>query len=60
MDYASNHAIPIERQRGNQAPYSMDANLMHVSFEGGELEDPMREPREEMWRMTCSPQSATR
>ena len=58
MDYASNHAIPIERQRGNQAPYSMDANLMHVSFEGGELEDPMREPREEMWRMTCSPQTA--
>ena len=58
MDYASNHGIPIEHQRGNQAPYSMDANLMHVSFEGGELEDPMREPREEMWRMTCSPQDA--
>ena len=37
----------------------MDANLLHVSFEGGELEDPMREPREEMWRMTCSPPSRT-
>ena len=58
MDYATNKGIPIERQRGNQAPYSMDANLMHVSFEGGELEDPMHEPREEMWRMTCSPQAA--
>ena len=58
MDYASRHGIPIERQRGNRAPYSMDANLMHVSFEGGELEDPMREPRDEMWRMTCSPQDA--
>ena len=58
MDYASRHGIPIERQRGNQSPYSMDANLLHVSFEGGELEDPMREPSEDMWRMTQSPQAA--
>jgi len=58
MDYASRHGIPIERQRGNRSPYSMDANLMHVSYEGGELEDPAQEPEESMWRMTRSPQDA--
>ena len=58
MDYASRHGIPIERQRGNQSPYSMDANLLHISFEGGELEDPMREPSQDMWRMTKSPEAA--
>ena len=42
----------FERQGGNQSPYSMDANLMHTSFEGNELEDPWVEPAEEMWRMT--------
>jgi argininosuccinate synthase len=58
MDYASQHSIPIEQKRGNRSPYSMDANLMHVSFEGGELEDPDFEPNESMWRMTCSPEDA--
>ena len=58
MDYASQHNIPIEQKRGNQSPYSMDANLMHISFEGGELEDPDFEPSPDMWRMTRSPQEA--
>ena len=58
LAYAAEHGIPIERQGGNQSPYSMDANLMHTSFEGNELEDPWVEPAEEMWRMTRSPEDA--
>ena len=58
MDYASRHGIPVEHRRGNQSPYSMDANLLHISYEGGELEDPDTEPDEAMWRMTRSPQDA--
>ncbi len=58
MNYASRHGIPIERKRGNQSPYSMDANLLHISYEGGELEDPAREAEEQMWQITKSPQSA--
>ena len=40
MVYAREKGIPIEQKRGTAAPYSMDANLLHVSYEGGELEDP--------------------
>ncbi len=58
LAYAAERGIPIERQGGNQSPYSMDANLMHTSFEGNELEDPWVEPAEEMWRMTRSPEDA--
>ena len=58
LAYAETHGIPIERQAGNQSPYSMDANLMHVSFEGNELEDPWAEPADSMWRMTRSPEAA--
>ena len=58
MDYAAVHDIPIEQKRGNQSPYSMDANLMHISYEGGDLEDPSQEPPEDMWRMTVSPETA--
>lgn len=58
MDYATVHDIPIEQKRGNQSPYSMDANLMHISYEGGDLEDPSQEPPEDMWRMTVSPETA--
>jgi argininosuccinate synthase len=59
LRYAERHGIPIEgaRRRG-AAPYSMDANLLHVSYEGGVLEDPEREPEEAMWRMTVSPARA--
>ena len=58
LAYAEAHGIPIERPAGNQSPYSMDANLMHVSFEGNELEDPWTEPADSMWRMTRSPEDA--
>ena len=58
LAYAEEHAIPIERHSDNQSPYSMDANLMHVSFEGNELEDPWVEPDDSMWRMTRSPEDA--
>lgn len=39
MDYAEKHAIPIERHGKKKSPYSMDANLLHISYEGGVLED---------------------
>jgi argininosuccinate synthase len=59
LAYAARHGIPIEgRTKRGGAPYSMDANLLHVSYEGGALEDPGFEPEESMWRMTVSPQKA--
>ncbi|MFQ5557997.1 MAG: argininosuccinate synthase [Acidimicrobiales bacterium] len=58
MAYAAEHDIPIERARGTESPFSMDANLLHISFEGGPLEDPWTEPPSEMWRWTVSPESA--
>jgi argininosuccinate synthase len=58
LAYAEQHGIPIERKRGNQSPYSMDANLLHISYEGGPLEDPWQEPEEEMWRWSVSPERA--
>ena len=58
LAYAADHGIPIERKSGNERPYSMDANLMHISFEGNELEDPWVEPAESMWRWTRSPEDA--
>jgi len=58
MNYAQQHNIPVEMKRGKKSPYSMDANLLHISYEGGILEDPWNEPDEEMWRWTQSPESA--
>ena len=46
------------RQAGNESPYSMDANLLHISYEGNELEDPWTEPADTMWRWTRSPEDA--
>src|SRR5436190_3344852 len=58
LAYAEVHAIPIEmKHRGSGAPYSMDANLLHISYEGRALEDPALEPEEEMWRWTVSPET---
>ena len=57
LAYAESHGIPIEKH-GKKSPYSMDANLLHISYEGGRLEDPMNEPEEEMWRWTVSPEKA--
>ena len=58
LTYAADHGIPIERKSSNESPYSMDANLMHMSFEGNELEDPWTEPAESMWRWTRSTENA--
>ena len=52
--YAEKHGIPIEK-KGKKSPYSMDANLLHISYEGGILEDPASEPEEDMWRWSVSP-----
>src|SRR5581483_5727637 len=45
LAYAEKHGIPVEMKRGKKSPYSMDANLLHISYEGGELEDPWLEPQ---------------
>ena len=58
LDYAEEHDIPVEMKRGTKSPYSMDAILLHVSYEGGPLEDPWTEPTSEMWRWTVSPEIA--
>jgi argininosuccinate synthase len=57
--YAEKNDIPIEmKHRGSGAPYSMDANLLHISYEGRALEDPAQEPEEDMWRWTVAPEKA--
>ena len=54
LAYADAHGIPVDfKKRKGGAPYSMDANLLHISYEGGVLEDPDLEPEESMWRMTA-------
>jgi len=58
LAYASEHGISVEMKRGKASPYSMDANLLHISYEGGILEDPWAEPEEDMWRWSVSPQAA--
>ena len=58
LDYAEQHGIPVEMKRGTKSPFSMDANLLHISYEGGPLEDPWNEPTSEMWRWTVSPEMA--
>ncbi len=68
LAYADRHGIPVEYKkrsvsnnganRRGGAPYSMDANLLHVSYEGGILEDPAFEPEDSMWRITVSPEKA--
>ena len=58
MAYAEQHNIAIENKKGKKSPYSMDANLLHISYEGGVLEDPWAEPEETMWRWSVSPENA--
>ena len=58
LQYAKKHGIPVERKKKTGSPYSMDANLLHISYEGRMLEDPSREPEESMWRWTVSPEKA--
>ncbi len=59
LRYAQKHRIPVDfKNKKGGAPYSMDANLLHISYEGGVLEDPQYEPEESMWRITVSPEKA--
>lgn len=59
LAYAEEHGIPVEmKHKQGGAPYSMDANLLHISFEGRHLENPNAEAEESMWRWTVSPESA--
>ena len=58
LAYAEKHGISVEMKKGKTSPYSMDANLLHISYEGRILEDPWAEPEEDMWRWTVSPEAA--
>ena len=59
LAYAERHQIPVEYQReGLPSPYSMDANLLHISYEGGGLEDPAAAADSHMWRWTVAPEDA--
>ncbi len=59
LAYAEKHGIPIEmKHRQGGSPYSMDANLLHISYEGRHLENPGAEPEEDMWRWTVAPEKA--
>jgi len=59
MQYAETHGIPVEMKRaGKKSPYSMDANLLHISYEGYDLEDPWTEPGKDMWRWSVAPEQA--
>jgi argininosuccinate synthase len=58
MAYCDKHGIEVEKKKGKKSPYSMDANLLHISYEGDILEDPWNEPEEDMWLWTKSPEAA--
>jgi len=58
LDYAAQHGIAVENKKGKKSPYSMDANSLHISYEGDILEDPWNEPEESMWKWTVSPENA--
>lgn len=58
IQYAEKHKIPVAMDKRGEAPYSMDANLLHISYEGKVLEDPWEEYREDMFRWTVSPEAA--
>lgn len=58
LAYADQHGISVEKKADGKSLYSMDANLLHISYEGGILEDPWSEAEEDMWRWTVSPETA--
>ena len=59
MNYCAEHDIPVDFANAKKkSPYSMDANLLHISYEGDLLEDPWAEPEEDMWRWSVSPEAA--
>lgn len=59
LSFAEKHNIPVEMKHKNGgSPYSMDANLLHISYEGRHLENPSNPPEDSMWRWTMSPEAA--
>lgn len=58
LDYADQHGIEVEKKADGKSQYSMDANLLHISYEGGILEDPWAEAEEDMWRWSVAPEAA--
>ncbi len=58
MAFCNEHGVAVESRSDGASPYSMDANLLHISYEGGLLEDPMHEPDEDLWQWTVAPQAA--
>ncbi|MBR9972720.1 argininosuccinate synthase [Magnetospirillum sulfuroxidans] len=58
LDFAEKHQIPIAKDKRGEAPYSTDANLLHISYEGKALEDPWTEPDEDMFTRSVSPENA--
>ncbi|WP_320819196.1 argininosuccinate synthase [Thalassolituus sp.] len=58
MAYCAEHNIKVENKAGKKSPYSMDANLLHISYEGDILENPWNEPEEDMWLWSVSPENA--
>ena len=58
LEYAAKHQIPITKKKDGGSPYSMDANALHISYEGGGLEDPWWTPDDSIWRLTTNPEDA--
>ena len=58
LAYCAKHDIAVEKKRGTKSPYSMDANLLHISYEGDILEDPAADPEEAMWLWSVAPEAA--
>lgn len=58
LAYAEQHGIPIAKKKDGGSPYSMDANALHISYEGGGLEDPWWFPPDDIWRLTANPEDA--
>ena len=58
LAYCAKHDIAVEKKRGTKSPHSMDANLLHISYEGDILEDPAAEPEEAMWLWSVAPEAA--
>lgn len=58
LAYCEQHGIAVEKKRGSKSPYSMDANLLHISYEGDVLEDPAQEAEDDMWLWSVSPENA--
>lgn len=58
LKYAAKHGIAVTTNKDKTSPYSMDANLLHISYEGGILEDPWAQPEEDMWCWSVSPENA--